>query len=362
MRINDPNLLQQVVNYLDQHQESVRIKKMLYCLCTGRWEKDTDYLSSINFQYLIEQIVRENNTLELLRALLQSLIGTVNKPKQYIAVAKIIYLAIGQLYPEFNQQHGNRSKPAPAKAEAAPISSVTASYPELPNPTTGATSSVKRAYAPEPTQSDQGVPSSVQRAYAPEPTQSDLGVPSSLQRAYAPEPTQLTDQGVPSSLQRAYSPLATQQFETQPPIEDNVDESAYETYYAPDLAEEDHYNQAAAYDDRPDDRPIVPEYDAFVLRQNVMSYANPLRAKIILLLMLRPDFNFSSQSVSMMREYQLDDLLLEVLKAYPTMPELEESMAYSIEQLVEIEEYGKAASGLIQSLMPIYSSKKSFTN
>jgi hypothetical protein len=97
MRINDPNLLQQVVNYLDKHQEAVRIKKMLYCLCTGRWEKDTDYLNSINFQYLIEQIIRENNTLELLRALLQNLIGTVNKPKQYIAVAKVIYLAIGQL-------------------------------------------------------------------------------------------------------------------------------------------------------------------------------------------------------------------------------------------------------------------------
>jgi hypothetical protein len=348
MRINDPNLLQQVVNYLDKHQEAVRIKKMLYCLCTGRWEKDTDYLNSINFQYLVEQIVRENNTLELLRVLLQNLIGTVNKPKQYIAVAKIIYLAIGQLYPEFNQQHGNRSnKSASPRPEAAPISSATASYPELTNPSLSL-----------------GVPSSLQRAYAPEPTQvTDMGVPSSLQRAYAPEPTQLTDMGVPSALQRNYAPLPTQQFESHTPIDDDVDESAYETYCAPDLAEEDQYpqdqyNQAAAYDDRP----VVPDYDAFVLRQNVMSYANPLRAKIILLLMLRPEFNFSSQSVSMMREYQLDDLLLEILKAYPTMPQLEESMTYAVEQLVEIEEYGKAASGLLQSLIPIYSAKKSATN
>jgi hypothetical protein len=341
MRINDPNLLQQVVNYLDKHQEAARIKKMLYCLCTGRWEKDADYLNSINFQYLIEQIVRENNTLELLRTLLQNLIGTVNKPKQYIAVAKIIYLAIGQLYPEFNQQHGNRSKPAPAKPEVAPISSVTESYPELTNPSLSL-----------------GVPSSLQRAYAPEATQSDMGVASSFQRAYAPEPTQLTDMGVPSSLQRAYAPEPTQQFESQTPIDDDVDESAYETYCATDLDEEYQYNQAAVYDDRP----VVPEYDAFVLRQNVMSYANPLRAKIILLLMLRPDFNFSSQSVTMMREYQLDDLLLEVLTNYSTMQLLEESMASAVEQLVEIEEYGKAAGGLLQSLMPIYSSKKSATN
>lgn len=313
MRINDPNLLQQVVKYLDKHQEAVRIKKMLYCLCTGRWEKDTEYLNSINFQYLIEQIIRENNTLELLRALLQNLIGTVNKPKQYIAVAKVIYLAIGQLYPEFDREHGNKSKPASPKVEAAPMASG--------------------------------------RISQPEPTNSALGaVPSAFQRAYAPEPTQLTDLGVPSSLQRNYEPLPTQQFDQASNAYDDVDESAYETYCAPDLCEDGQYDRSQVQDDRP----IIPEYDPFVLRQNVMSCANPLRAKIILLLMLKPDFNFSSQSVSMMRDYQLDDLILEVLKNYPSVPLLEEGITFAVEQLVEIEEYGKAAGGLLQSLIPIY--------
>ena len=313
MRINDPNLLQQVVNYLDKHQEAVRIKKMLYCLCTGRWEKDTEYLNSINFQYLIEQIIRENNTLELLRALLQNLIGTVNKPKQYIAVAKVIYLAIGQLYPEFDREHGNKSKPASPQVETAPTPSARISQPESTDSSMGA-------------------------------------VPSAFQRAYAPEPTQLTDPGVPSSLQRNYEPLPTQQFDQASNAYDDVDESAYETYCAPDLCEDDQYDQAQVQDDRP----ILPEYDPFVLRQNVMSCANPLRAKIILLLMLKPDFNFSSQSVSMMREYQLDDLILEVLKNYPSVPLLEEGITFAVEQLVEIEEYGKAANGLLQSLIPIY--------
>ncbi len=314
MRINDPNLLQQVVNYLDKHQEAVRIKKMLYCLCTGRWEKDTEYLNSINFQYLIEQIIRENNTLELLRTLLQNLIGTVNKPKQYIAVAKVIYLAIGQLYPEFDREHGNKSKPASPPVETAPTPSA--------------------------------------RISQPEPTNSAVGsVPSAFQRAYAPEPTQLTDMGVPSSLQRNYEPLPTQQFEAQvPSVYDDVDESAYETYCAPDLCEDGQYEQAEVQDDRH----IIPEYDPFILRQNVMSSANPLRAKIILLLMLKPDFNFSSQSVTLMRDYQLDDLILEVLKNYPSVPDLEEGMTYAVEQLVEIEEYGKAANGLLQSLIPVY--------
>ena len=317
MRINDPNLLQQVVKYLDRHQDAVRIKKMLYCLCTKRWEKDSDYLDSINFQYLIEQIVRENNTLERFRVLLQDLIKTVNKPKQYIAIAKVIYLAIGQLYPEFRQEHAGKATPAPA----------------IPTP------------HPEPTNSAmQGVASAFQRAYAPEPTQlSDRGVPSAIERAYTPAPTQaFSSQVVPSASERAYASAATQQAAAPAPVSDELDESAYETYYEP-----------LSYSGQSDDW-TVPEYDPFVLRQNVMSYTNPLRAKIILLVMLRPDFNFSSQSAATMREYQLDDLLLEVLKAYPTMPQLEESMTGAVEQLVELEEYGKAANGLLQSLAPLY--------
>jgi hypothetical protein len=328
MRINDPNLLQQVVNYLDRHQEAVRIKKMLYCLCTSRWEKDTDYLNSINFQYLIEQIIRENNTLDLFRVLLQNLIKTVNKPKQYIEIAKVIYLAIGQLYPEFRQEHGGRPQSPPPAAR-------------LPDP--------------EPTNSsiDRGVPSAFQRAYAPEPTQLPIqGVPSALERAYAPVPTQaFTSQVVPSALERAYSPVATQQFESDVPVSDDVDESAYETYYNPNLSEGGGFGSDESI---PEEEPEVPDYDPFSLRQNVMSYTNPLRAKIILLVMLRPSFNFGSQSVATMREYQLDDLLLEVLKTYRTMPQLEESMTCAVEQLVELEEYGKTANGLLQSLIPLY--------
>jgi hypothetical protein len=330
MRINDPNLLQQVVNYLDRHQEATRIKKMLYCLCTGRWEKDTEYLDSINFQYLIEQIIRENVTLEQFRVLLQDLIKTVNKPKQYIAIAKVIYLAIGQLYPEFNQEHAGKPRSSPPAAQ-------------VPPPDTNATS-------------DRPVASAFQRAYAPEPTQlPSQGVPSALERAYAPVPTQAySDPAIPSALARAYAPLPTQQFETQTPVGEDVDESAYETYYDPQLSEGGHFNGAQS---QPEEQFAVSEYDPFTLRQTVMSYTNPLRAKIILLVMLRPDFNFGSQSVAMMREYQLDDLLSEVVKTYPTMPQLEESMTYAVEQLVELEEYGKAANGLLQSLVPLYTPK-----
>ncbi len=344
MRINDANLLQQVVNYLNNHREAIRIKKMLYCLCTNRWEKDADYLNSINSQYLIEQIIREHDTLDKLKLLLQKLVKTVNKPKQYIDIAKIIYLAIGQLYPEFQQEHGNKSATrSPGAKAATPASAPTQTYTSQDVP-----SAIERAYTPAPTQAynSQDIPSAIERAYTPVPTQAytSQDIPSAIERAYTPAPTQAyTSHDVPSSLQRAYAPAPTQQFAAEIPADDEVAESAYETYCDPEI---------------PDEIPLeeieIPDYDPFVLRQNVMSYTNPLRAKIILLVMLRPHFNFGSQSASTMREYHLDDLLLEVMKTYPTLEDLEESITCAVEQLIEVEEYGKAATGLIQSLVPLY--------
>jgi hypothetical protein len=317
MRINDVNLLKQVVRYLDNHAEAARIKKMLYCLCTNRWEKDIDYLNSIDSQNLVEQIVREYNTLDQLKFLLQRLVKTVNKPQQYVEVAKIVYLAIGQLYPEFQQEH-RKSKPA-------------AQYQ----------------------QQDNGVPSAIHRAYAPDPTNSHSAgnsVPQVFQQAYAPEPSYAYsnhangDYGQPhQSHHHAYEPEATPAGRGYQQTEDY----AYETYYDAEIPA-----------DIPLQEMAMPEFDPFVLRQNVMSYTNPLRAKIILLVMLHPNFTFNSQSASMLREYNLDDLLAEVMKNYPTVEQLEDAMTYAVEQLVEIEEYGKAATGLLQSLIPLYISRQ----
>ena len=168
MRTHDVKLLQQIVNYLDNHQEAIRIKKMLYCLCINRWEKDVDYLSSINSEYLIEQILREYTTLSELKILLQKILQTVNKPKQYIQVAKVIYLAIGQLYPEFQKEHSSKTPPSVAQT---PVTESTRSY------------------------SSQEVPSAFQRAYTPEATQAhtSLDVPSALQREVSKRDDSLVD-------------------------------------------------------------------------------------------------------------------------------------------------------------------------
>jgi hypothetical protein len=225
MQILNREIFDQIVAYLEHHEHSIPIKKMLYCLCTDRWERDPEFLKSINCHHFAEYLVKEYNTHEELKERLFGLLKTVNKPKEYVAVAKIIYSSLGQMYPDFHRQYST----------------------------------------------------------------TDLSVQS---RPAAPKP-------------------------------------------------------AAVVEER---KPI--EYNVFELRQNVMSYANPLRVKTLLHLMLVPTEFTDPRKIY---DYLLDNLLAHLISTYSSLSEIEVAISAAVVQLPEVEEYGKAATGLIQALVPLYS-------
>jgi hypothetical protein len=228
MQIENREIFDQVVAYLEHHESSLRIKKMLYCLCTHRWERNQEFLQSINCYHFAEFVVREINTHEELKARLFEMLKTLNKPQEYVPIAKIIYSALGQIYPEFHRQYSSELNPSPA---------------------------VAAQYSPAP---------------APTPASAKI------------------------------------------------------------------------------------EYDAFELRQNLMSYANPLRVKTILHMVMEPEEFLDPRKIN---QHLLDDLLASLIAKYKTLTEIETIMSEAVELLSDVEEYGKAATGLMQALVPLYSKK-----
>jgi hypothetical protein len=224
MQIENREIFDQVVAYLEHHESSLRIKKMLYCLCTHRWERNQEFLQSINCYHFAEFVVREINTHEELKARLFEMLKTLNKPQEYVPIAKIIYSALGQIYPEFHRQYSSELNPAPAVAAGS-----------------------------------------------------------------APAP-------VPASTKI--------------------------------------------------------EYNVFELRQNLMSYANPLRVKTILHMVMEPEEFLDPRKIN---QHLLDDLLASLIAKYRTLAEIETIMSEAVELLSDVEEYGKAATGLMQALVPLYS-------
>jgi hypothetical protein len=227
MNIINRDIFDQVVAYLEHHDESLRIKKMLYCMCTGRWERNPEFLSSINCYHFAEYVVKEINTHQELKEKLFELLKSVNKPQEYVGIAKIIYSALGQIYPDFHRLYSN-----------------------------------------------------------------DLGA---------------------------------QQLRANQPVEETP---------------------AAA-----ESTPAALQFDMFELRQKVMSYSNPLRVKTMLHMILQPEEFLDQRKIN---QHLLDNLLKEFITKYPKISEVEELLSEAVELLEDVEEYGKAATGLIQSLMTVY--------
>jgi hypothetical protein len=226
MQIENREIFDQVVAYLEHHESSLRIKKMLYCLCTNRWERDPEFLSSINCYHFAEFVVKEINTHQELKTRLFELLKTVNKPQDYIPIAKVIYSALGQIYPDFHRMYSSELSPRPAPPVVA----------------------------------------------------------------------------------------ETQQAEVKETI----------------------------------------KYDVFELRQSVMSYANPLRVKTILHMIIEPEEFLDPRKIY---DHLLDQLLSQLIARYSSLAEIETIMSEAVELLSDVEEYGKAATGLMQALVPLYTKK-----
>ena len=98
--MENTSLLKKVAKDLEQHENSLRIKKVIVCACMKIWENDKNKLDIFRFEDLIKELKSKNPSLESLKVALYNVVKTLNKPQEYALIAKIIYSALMPLYPE----------------------------------------------------------------------------------------------------------------------------------------------------------------------------------------------------------------------------------------------------------------------
>ncbi|MEH2066232.1 MAG: hypothetical protein V7K50_28885 [Nostoc sp.] len=106
--------------------------------------------------------------------------------------------------------------------------------------------------------------------------------------------------------------------------------------------------------DKSSNSQIKHEYNQFDLRQNIMKYTNPLRAKIVLFSALDNKFTFNEEDWLKLKAKKLDDLLLKLFDACPTIIELESKLNSAVISLGKPDENIQAASAIIQSMQVLY--------
>jgi hypothetical protein len=95
--------------------------------------------------------------------------------------------------------------------------------------------------------------------------------------------------------------------------------------------------------------PLVQSIHGFDLRWELMKFANPLRAKILLFSVLHQPFDASDASWSALKRYSLESLLKNLLDRYPT-GEIGKRLEQAAHYLPQAEEYAAVIDVLRRSL------------
>jgi adenylate cyclase len=256
---SDPleTLYQQVANGLDQAPESIRIKKVLYCLCHKVWENDAHRLTQLDTSILVEKIHRSSPIPQDLKYRLRHLLRYINRRTQYAPVADTIFQTFQVLYAT------DCPKELGAIVGIGDVSEGSDSMTRL--------SSNKTPINPDAT------------------------------------------------IAISHHPLNQSASEPQDIFKDRS--------------------------------------DLFELRFDILKVCNPLRAKILLLSVLKGPFSNSPQDWSMLRAKTLDDLLREVFDYCPTFDDLEGKLSILTHCLDDVAEYAAVATGLAKAIAPYYPSK-----
>ncbi|MEH1782153.1 MAG: hypothetical protein V7K67_05690 [Nostoc sp.] len=249
--------LDSVTKHLEQHENSKRIKKLIYSACKNIWENDEETLDRFKLQELIQELYRLNPTINNLNYSLSKVVKTLNKQAEYALLASVISHEMQKLY-------------------------------ITPEEATGILSN--------------------------QPHQEE----------------------------------ATGILLNQPRQEEQI-----------------FYNSgqiSSNYIDKSPNNQTKHQYNQFDLRQNIMKYTNPLRAKVVLFSALYKKFTFNEEDWLKLKAEQLDDLLLRLFDTCPTIRELEFKLNSAVISLGKPDENIQAASAIIQSMRGLYGNISPSTN
>ncbi|NJN73005.1 MAG: hypothetical protein HC799_09465 [Limnothrix sp. RL_2_0] len=284
-------VIEYVASQLEQHREAIRIKKLLFALCYQRWENDFQVLGQVSFLELLQQVKIRYITKIQFAGTLQHLIASLNNQTIYGQLGDAIVQAIRPLYESTDEGTGLTRPTFPPVAIASP---------NPPNDDIGNHSSMPRR-----------------------------SKESIFGQSQAHLETDPATAGNPKS--RGLAPNATPGIPTNPSVAEASIAAPGET--APSQAP--HFMDAL---------------DIYHLKLEVMKYANPLRAKILLFSFVHHPFDLTGQDWSMLRSCDFDDLLRHATGKSASVVDLEIQLSAIAQSMLESEEHLQATSAIIQAI------------
>ncbi|OKH17483.1 hypothetical protein [[Limnothrix rosea] IAM M-220] len=288
-----------VAKQMERHPEGIRIKKLLFALCHQRWENDFQILGQASFLQLIRQIKDLYPHTYELAAALQSLVSSLNRQTIYASLSNFILEVTGPIYRRTDEPTGLTRPTFPP---------ITIARPE-------AADAANSTYQGSMSFSAQGSQPSI-----PLPDISFGEISESYMSSEITDP----------------------RLQVTASLDEPSTGAAQQTSDITAASLKDPRNPQSAH--------FAKALNIFELKLEIMKYANPLRAKILLFSAVHHPFDLSGEDWSLLRTCDFDDLLHKTLQGSPSVVALEIRLSAIAQSLFEPKEHLQATSALIQAI------------
>ena len=370
-------MINEISKTLEAHQQSTRIKKLIFCACKQYWENDIDILDTFPLEYLLEEIIEINSTLEECQESLSRVVKLLSRQDLYSSISKLIINYISKIY---------QQQDYPEEATVFSQPSLYGTENNEPENSGSIDEVVRRlSHHQNATRIKKIIVYIVQKKWINDPLilksfnwqelievfyqnyhslskleEHLFKVVNTLNRKdiyYWVAKTIAKEIGIlygqNPNLTRIIKSTTLLKNEQENPIgsdsgqqqgENNAQLSPNRTYIVEDLEAE------LAQNNLPNQLTI--KYDIFAIRQDFLKYGNPLRAKILLFSLLYHSFDNSrtSKDWALLNTCSLNDLFIQALNKYENLLVLEKRILDIAEKMQEREEYLQAAGAINQSL------------
>lgn len=375
-------ILDKIVKYLETHENSTRIKKLMVYTCQNQWENDLSILNQYKCSDLIQRLRASHYSLEQLRSTLYSFAETLNHQAEYLVVADTIIHQLEPLYSEpeestqviaVNPSSQASTQPQWMVIEAASeleeesnilrlkklmlyvinahwetdlqvleqlnfvdlIQELRNSYPSLEKLSTALKQQVQTLNRQaEYIVVAKTILKVLQKLYTDDSEITKVKSANAVRsQPPAPPPTRL-----PTPINQGKRNIQQQRAKNnnQPASSVNVKGQEIQDKSTQDL------------------RSKPCPYDPFDLRFNVMKYTTPLRAKLLIFSVLYHPIKKTQHDWLLMKAKPLDDLLFELFSSCPTLEELETKLYHTAQALEDSDENTQAAGAIVQSMKLFY--------
>ncbi|NCQ85100.1 MAG: hypothetical protein GPJ00_11575 [Microcystis aeruginosa W13-18] len=391
-----------VVRYLDSHEEKLRIKKLIFCICKKYWENEPNILNSVAMEDLVKELVQLKTNKEQLTFSVYKLVKTLNRPQVYLGVATVIIEQISQLYSNIAAAYDNQL--LPVEAEVNP--SFTTVNNDVNNEEDNLlrqvvsgienhreTARIKKlmfAACKNRWENDQAVinnyglknivlelqrnnPNFLSLRQTLKQVAENINK-KALYLALADiiltqlEPLYDTDNDDEEEDNESKSQILNTQIVD---LKNDSDSAAKTRAFSASrsdpvdfsssiinlnerqLVMELPFAEPASSNNNPSNFPQIPAYDPFEIRLEIFQYANPLRAKILIFSLLFHPWDRSGQDWSTLRSYTLEDLLKQLIQSGKSLQDIEVQLYNIAQTQMDTDANVQTASILVQTLQKI---------